>query len=98
MILSQWNKTMKNVLASLHKIATELEMVGLESDSQIVHNIFIKISKKTKSKKKNVPNDSALYSRCKAEIKKKFDVYPSAYANMALVKLYKSRGGTYKSS
>ena len=89
---------MKNVLASLHKLAIELETVGLESDSQLVHNIFIKISKKTKSKKKNVPNDSALYSRCKAEIKKKFDVWPSAYGSMALTKLYKSRGGTYKSS
>jgi hypothetical protein len=88
---------MKNVLASLHKIALELEMAGLESDSQLVHDVFMKVSKKTKSKKKNVPNDPALYSRCKAEIKKKFDVYPSAYANMALVKLYKSRGGTYKS-
>jgi hypothetical protein len=53
--------------------------------------------KKKKTKKKNVPNDPALYSRCKSEIKSKFDVYPSAYANMALVKLYKSRGGTYKS-
>ena len=87
---------MKNVLASLHKIATELEMVGLESDSQLVHNIFIKISKKTKSKKKNVPNDSALYSRCKAEIKKKFDVYPSAYANGWAAKNYKGKGGTWK--
>jgi hypothetical protein len=88
---------MKNVLASLHKLALDLERAGFESDSQLVHDVFIKVSKKTKSKKKNVPNDPALYSRCKAEIKKKFDVYPSAYANMALVKLYKSRGGTYKS-
>jgi hypothetical protein len=87
---------MKNVLASLHKLATELEMVGLESDSQLIHNIFIKISKKTKSKKKNVPNDPELYSRCKSEVKSKFEVWPSAYGSMALTKLYKSRGGTYK--
>ena len=88
---------MKNVLASLHKLATELEMVGLESDSQLIHNIFIKISKKTKSKKKNVPNDPELYSRCKSEVKSKFEVWPSAYGSMALTKLYKSRGGTYSS-
>ena len=87
---------MKNVLASLHKLAIELETVGLESDSQLVHNIFIKISKKTKSKKKNVPNDPELYSRCKSEVKSKFEVWPSAYGSMALTKLYKSRGGTYK--
>ena len=30
---------------------------------------------------KNVPTNKALYSRVKSEAKKKFDVYPSAYAN-----------------
>lgn len=42
----------------------------------------------------NVKN-KALYSRVKAAAKKKFDVYPSAYANAWLVKEYKKRGGTY---
>lgn len=51
---------------------------------------------KYKGKSDSVPTDTALYNRCKAEIKKKFDVYPSAYANAALVKLYKSRGGKYR--
>ena len=35
------------------------------------------------------------HSRVKAEAKRKFDVYPSAYANAWLVKTYKKRGGTY---
>ena len=35
-------------------------------------------AKKSKSPK---PKNAALYSRVKAEAKKKFDVYPSAYAN-----------------
>ena len=30
----------------------------------------------------NVPVNKALYSRVKAEAKRKFKVYPSAYANM----------------
>jgi hypothetical protein len=30
---------------------------------------------------KNVPTNKALYSRVKAAAKKKFKVYPSAYAN-----------------
>ena len=34
---------------------------------------------KTKSP---VPKNKALYSRVKSEAKKKFKVYPSAYANM----------------
>jgi hypothetical protein len=87
------------ILNKLHKIAMAFEDNGNEELANELHNVFVKLSaKKKKSKKKgNKPNDPALYSRCKAEIKRKFDVYPSAYANMALVKLYKSRGGTYRS-
>ena len=52
---------------------------------------------KTKSKSSNKPTNPALYSRVKAEAKRKFDVYPSAYANAWLVKTYKKRGGGYRS-
>lgn len=45
---------------------------------------------------KNVPVNKALYSRVKAEAKKKFKVYPSAYANAWLVREYKKRGGKYR--
>ena len=51
-----------------------------------------KPSKKSKRKKKK---NAALYARVKAEAKRKFDVYPSAYANAWLVRTYKKRGGTY---
>jgi hypothetical protein len=40
-------------------------------------------------------NNAALWSRVKAEAKKKFDVYPSAYANAWAAKEYKKRGGTW---
>ena len=40
----------------------------------------------------NVPVNKALYARVKAEAKRKFDVYPSAYANAWLVREYKKRG------
>ena len=59
-------------------------------------------TKKKKKKKKggkrevNVPVNKALYSRVKAEAKRKFKVYPSAYANAWLVREYKKRGGTYR--
>nr|BAR39129.1 hypothetical protein [uncultured Mediterranean phage uvMED] len=39
----------------------------------------------------NVPVNKALYARVKAEAKRKFDVYPSAYANAWLVREYKKR-------
>ena len=45
---------------------------------------------------KNVPVNSELYARVKAEAKQKFDVYPSAYANAWLVREYKKRGGKYR--
>ena len=42
------------------------------------------------------PTNPALYARVKAAAKRKFDVYPSAYANAWLVKEYKKRGGKYR--
>jgi|TARA_R100001129_G_scaffold183985_2_gene167698 hypothetical protein len=53
------------------------------------------MAKKTKSKRA-IPTNSALYSRVKSEAKRKFKVYPSAYANAWLVKTYKKRGGGYR--
>ncbi len=40
-------------------------------------------------------NNSALWSRVKSAAKKKFKVYPSAYANAWASKEYKKRGGTW---
>lgn len=44
------------------------------------------------------PNNPQLWSRVKAQAKKKFDVYPSAYANAWAAKEYKSKGGTWSGS
>jgi hypothetical protein len=48
------------------------------------------------SDRKGEPADKELYARVIAEAKRKFDVYPSAYANGWVVQEYKRRGGTYK--
>ena len=53
--------------------------------------------KTTRKKGSPTPTNKALYSRVKAEAKRKFDVYPSAYANAWLVRTYKKRGGRYRS-
>jgi len=50
----------------------------------------------TTFKSENVPTDPELYARIKNEAKKKFNVYPSAYANAWLVREYKKRGGGYR--
>ena len=47
-------------------------------------------------KKKPVPANKRLYANVKAEAKRRFKVYPSAYANGWLVKTYKARGGKYR--
>ena len=54
------------------------------------------MAKKNATKKGPKPTNPALYSRVKAEAKRKFDVYPSAYANAWLVRTYKKRGGGYR--
>lgn len=45
---------------------------------------------------KSIPNNPSLWSRVKSEAKKKFKVYPSAYANAWAAKTYKARGGTWR--
>ena len=69
---------------------------GVE-DAAIDVAIILKTGAKKPKKKSGSPkpNNPSLYSRVKAEAKRKFKVYPSAYANAWLVKTYKKRGGTY---
>jgi hypothetical protein len=52
--------------------------------------------KRKSTKKKPVPTNKKLYARVKAQTKRKFAVYPSAYANGWLVKTYKAKGGKYR--
>jgi hypothetical protein len=45
----------------------------------------------------NKPTNPSLWAKMKAAAKKKFDVYPSAYANGWAVKQYNEKGGGWKS-
>ena len=45
---------------------------------------------------KNIPTDKDLYEKVLAEAKRKFEVYPSFYANSWVVREYKARGGKYR--
>jgi hypothetical protein len=59
----------------------------------------VSVAQKKTSKAKGgspKPTNPKLYARVKAEAKRKFKVYPSAYANGWLVREYKKRGGGYK--
>ena len=45
---------------------------------------------------KNIPTDAGKWSYYKGQAKKKFDVYPSAYANAWAAKMYKKAGGGWR--
>ena len=87
-----------STLNTLHKLASKLEDINMAEEAKVLNDIFMRMAKKKSKKKKNVPNDPALYSRCKSEAKRKFKIWPSAYGSLFLTKLYKSRGGTYRSN
>jgi hypothetical protein len=48
--------------------------------------------------KSPTPTNKKLYATVRAAAKKKFKVWPSAYASSWLVKEYKRRGGKYSGS
>jgi hypothetical protein len=56
-------------------------------------NIIERISYLTE---KNIPTKPDKWAYAKAQAKKKFDVYPSAYANAWAAKKYKSLGGGWR--
>lgn len=45
---------------------------------------------------KAIPTNKTLYNKVVRSAKKKFDVWPSAYASSWVVKEYKKKGGNYK--
>jgi hypothetical protein len=93
---------MREVLAQIHNIATQLENKKAFKQADKLNNIFIKIAaeveaaKKKKKTKKNVPNNPSLWAECQAEAKRKFEIFPSAYANGFASRRYKEKGGTWR--
>ena len=88
------NRTVKKVTKALKKAsnahakqARSLAALKLKKGGSV---------KKRKKKSGATPTNPALYARVKAEAKRKFKVYPSAYANAWLVRTYKKRGGGYR--
>ena len=52
-------------------------------------------SRRSRKTGKNKPKNTQLYKKVISEAKKKFKVWPSAYASAWVVKEYKRRGGSY---
>lgn len=85
-----------STLEKLHKIAIVLENNNMIHEAEAITDVFMRVAKEKAKKKKNVPTNPSLWSECKAWAKRTFDVYPSAYANGAAAKRYKSKGGGWK--
>lgn len=47
-------------------------------------------------RQENAPTNPSLWSKAKSQAKARFDVYPSAYANLWASRWYKERGGDWK--
>ena len=75
---------MKITMNELNSIIKEvLEEITLEEKL----NLFLE---------KNVPTNPSKWAYYKGQAKKKFDVYPSAYANAWAAKKYKELGGGWR--
>jgi len=69
------------------------EVADLNEEEMKLYEFGVKVEKLME---KSCPNDASKWSSYKSQAKKKFDVYPSAYANGWAAKQYKAAGGSWK--
>jgi len=75
----------------LGKKIEALKNESLSKESKLLENLSVLVEK-------NVPTNPSKWSYYKAQAKKKFDVYPSAYANAWAAKQYKAAGGGWRTT
>jgi hypothetical protein len=81
------------ILYGLEKIlppGSDVDVVLASLQELKISSGIIKIAAKHK------PNNPKLWASCIAQAKRKFKVFPSAYANGFAAKLYKKKGGTWR--
>jgi hypothetical protein len=76
-------------------VTTLKEVSDLNEEEVKLYEFGLKVEKVLMSEK-SCPTDASKWSYYKGQAKKKFDVYPSAYANGWAAKQYKSAGGGWK--
>lgn len=90
--LNKVSQKLRTKLESVEK-KTLKEVKDLTEEEMKLYNLGEEVEKLME---KNCPTDSGKWSYYKSQAKKKFDVYPSAYANGWASKQYKSAGGGWK--
>jgi len=90
-IVEELKGASKMHLGQAKRLQAHIDSMNENNESNIVEkfNLFME---------KNVPTDPGKWSYYKSQAKKKFDVYPSAYANGWAAKQYKAAGGGWKKS
>tara|TARA_X000001382_G_scaffold35641_1_gene23455 strand:+ start:216 stop:497 length:282 start_codon:yes stop_codon:yes gene_type:complete len=90
-------KSVKQAKATIKKVTGKLKKASQAHAGQAKALAAIKLKKGGSVKKKSgsKPSNPKLYASVKAEAKRKFKSWPSAYGSAWLVKTYKSRGGGY---
>lgn len=76
--------------------AYKLRCAPLMGPSVLMNIPSVSEEKNEVIEEENEPTDSEKWSYAKAQAKKKFDIYPSAYANAWASKKYKELGGKWK--
>ena len=71
------------------------EVADLNEEESKLYEFGLKVEKALMNEK-NCPTDPGKWAASKAAAKKKFDVYPSAYANGWAAKNYKGKGGGWR--
>jgi hypothetical protein len=93
------NGTVKNLVNSKRLIVENniVKISNLKLDI-LLRKLGAALSSITKvaKKKERTPTNKALWSRAKAEAKKKYDVFPSAYAVGFALQWYKKHGGGWR--
>ena len=75
----------------LGKKIEALKNESLNKESKLLENLSVLVEK-------NVPTNPSKWAYYKSQAKKKFDVYPSAYANLNAAKQYKAAGGGWRTT
>ena len=88
--MSQKLKTLKEKLRqAIRKELVEYDNLNTRKEKELEERINLFVEK-------NTPTNPSKWSYYKSQAKKKFDVYPSAYANAWAAKKYKAAGGGWK--
>ena len=84
------------IIFKIAKLADWLNESGLKKEAEELLDIAKEAASKKSKDKKRTPTKPDLWNEAKAWAKRKYDVWPSAYAVGAALKRYKEKGGGWR--